>query len=160
MIFSVEQEHSAPHKVWRGLFLKGFHGRWERIYWGADILGGLMIRSWQGRGSFANTFFSNHFLFFQSRRDIHLKIKLRPKLWKYLYLRLIVKKFQKLCHVQPDLDIFVKLTVQIGDCIKKNTLCTLCLRVVDFIQSLPSFVVSRIVTCTLMPWLQSSFWFA
>ena len=101
-----------------------------------------MIRSWQGRGSFANTFFSNHFLFFQSRRDIHLKIKLRPKLWKYLYLRLIVKKFQKLCHVQPDLDIFVKLTVQIGDCIRKTSSAHYASEVGDFMQSLPSFVIS------------------
>ena len=32
------------------------------------------------------------------------------------YLKLIMKKFQKLCYNQPDLDIlFVNLTAQIGD---------------------------------------------
>ena len=31
-------------------------------------------------------------------------------------------------HVESDLDIFVKLTVQIGYCIRKKTLSTLCLR--------------------------------
>ena len=84
---------------------------------GSVLLGKLMIRSCQGWGSFTNTFFNNHFSFFQSWRDIHLKIKPWPKLWKYLYLKLIVKRFQRLCHVQPDL---VKLAVQIGECIGKR----------------------------------------
>ena len=33
-----------------------------------------------------------------------MKIKPWPELWKYLYLKLIVKKFQRLRDVQPDLD--------------------------------------------------------
>ena len=39
------------------------------------------------------------------------------ELWKNLYLNLIInKKFQRVCHVQSDLDIlFLKLTAQIGD---------------------------------------------
>ena len=47
-----------------------------------------------------------------------LEDKFLTKLWKYLYLKLIVKRFQRLFHVQPDLDIFVKVTVQIGDFIR------------------------------------------
>ena len=36
----------------------------------------------------------------------------------YLFLKLIIKSFQKLCHVQLDLDIFfVNLIAQIGYCI-------------------------------------------
>ena len=61
----MEQEHSVfPHKVWRDLFLKAFHGRWGRnyfgkIYGGVVQHGGLMIRSCQGRDSFTNAFSSN-----------------------------------------------------------------------------------------------------
>ena len=149
-----------PHRVWRDLFLKAFHGRWRTIYWAAVLHWGLMIRSCQGPGSFTNTFFNNHFSFFQSWRDIHLKIKPWPKLWKYLYLKLIVKRFQRLCHVQPGLDIFVKLTVQIGDCIRKTPSAHYASGVGDFMQSLPSFVISSIATYTLTPRLQSSFRFA
>ena len=46
--------------------------------------------------------------------DIHLKIKpgQLTELWKYLFLKLFVKNFQRLCHVQLDPDIlFVKFTV-------------------------------------------------
>ena len=46
--------------------------------------------------------------------DIHLKIKpdQLTELWKYLFLKLFVKNFHRLCHVQLDLDnLFVKLTV-------------------------------------------------
>ena len=32
----------------------------------------------------------------------------------------MVKKFQRLCHVQSDLKVLVKLTVQVGDCIRKT----------------------------------------
>ena len=35
-------------------------------------------------------------------------------------MRLIVKKFQSLCHIQLDLDVFVKLTVQIGIALEKQ----------------------------------------
>ena len=42
-------------------------------------------------------------------------------------LKLIAKKFQRLHHVKSDLEIFVYLTVQIGDCIIK-TPSALCLR--------------------------------
>ena len=37
------------------------------------------------------------------------------KIWKYIFLKLIVKSFQRPCYVQLDLDIlFIKLTAQIG----------------------------------------------
>ena len=94
---------------------------------GAVLHGGLMISSCQRRGSFTNTFSVINFYFPNHRRDIHLQIKPWPKLWKYLYLKLIVKKFQRLCHVQSDLKMFVKLIVQIGDCIRKIP-SALCLR--------------------------------
>ena len=39
------------------------------------------------------------------------------ELWKILFLKLIAESFQRLCHIQLDLDIsFVKLAVQIGYC--------------------------------------------
>ena len=78
-----------------------------------------MIRLCQGWGRFTNTFFSNHFSFFQSWRDTYLKIKLWSKLWKYLYLKLIVKRFQRLFRVQLDLDIF-KVNSTNRDCIRKT----------------------------------------
>ena len=92
---------------------------------GDNLLGGCStwrtnIRSCQRWGSFTNTLFSNHFSFFQSWRYIHLKIKPWPKLWKYLYLKLMIKRFQRLCHVQLDLDIFVKFTLQIGIALEKQ----------------------------------------
>ena len=108
----------------------------------AVLHGGLMIRLCQGWGSFTNAFFCNHFSFFQSCRDIHLKIKPWPKLWKYLYLKLLVKRFQRLCHVQPDHDIFIKLTVQIGDCNRKTPSTHYASEIGDFMQSLPFFVIS------------------
>ena len=128
-----------------------FHCSWGTIQCGGGgsvLLGKLMIRSYQGWGSFTNTFFNNHFLFFQSWRGIHLKIKPWPKLWKYLYLKLIVNRFQRLCHVQPDL---VKLAVQIGECIGRRPSAHYASVDRDFIQSLPSFIISWMVTCTLMP---------
>ena len=144
--FPVEQGHSLIHKAWRDLFLKDFHGRGEKICRWAVLHGGLMIRSCQGQVNFTNTFFSNHLSFFQSWRDIHLKIKQEPKLWKYLHLKLIVKRFQRLCHVQPDLDIFVKVTVQIGDCIKKTRSAHYASEIGDSMQSLPLFVIYWMVT--------------
>ena len=135
-------------------------GGWGGGGWGPVLHGGLMIRPCQEWGSFTNTFFSNHFSFFQSWREIQLKIKSWPKLWKYLYLKLIGTRFQRLCHVQPDLDTFVKLAVQIGDCIRKTPSAHCGSGIGDFMQSHPSFVISWMVTCTLMPWLQTSFRFA
>ena len=43
---------------------KAFHGRWGTnsfgiMYWGIVRHGGLMIRSWQERGSLTNAFSSN-----------------------------------------------------------------------------------------------------
>ena len=128
-------------------------------FWGAALHGGIMIRSCQGWGNFTNTFFSNHFSFFQSWRDIRSKIKPWPKFWSYFYLKLTVKRIQRLCNVQPDLDIFVKLIVQTGDCIRKIPSAHYASGIGDFMQGLPSFVISSMV-CTLMPWLQSSFIFA
>ena len=90
-----------------------------------NLLGGcstwrINIRLCQGWGHFTNTFFSNHFSFFHSWRYINLKIKLWPKLWKYLYLKLIVKGFQSLYHAQLDLDIFCKVNSINRDCIRKT----------------------------------------
>ena len=53
-------EPGDTHKVWR----EGFHGRlgtncFGQIYWGTVLHEGLMIRSWQGQGSFTNAFSSN-----------------------------------------------------------------------------------------------------
>ena len=38
----MQQGHNIPHKVWRDLFLKAFHGRWRTIYWGAALHGRLI----------------------------------------------------------------------------------------------------------------------
>ena len=46
-------------------------------------------------------------------------------------------KFQRLLHVQYDLEIYVKLTIQIGDCIRK-THSALCLRGCGF-HAKPTF---------------------
>ena len=72
---------------------------------------------------------------------MYLKIKFWPELWRYLYLYLIVKRFQMLCHDQPDLNIFVKLIVQIGDCIRKTPSANYASGVVDYMQNLLSFVI-------------------
>ena len=65
-----------------------------------------------------------------------------------------------MCHAQPDLEIFVKLTVQIGDCIRKTLSAHYASGVGEFMQSLPLFVTSLMVARTLIPLLQSSFRFA
>ena len=76
--------------------------------------------------------------------------------WNYLFLRLIVKIFHRLYHGQLDLDIlFVKLTIQIWVLLLKNPLCTLFLRVGDFIQCL----FLTVIFCKV-PLLRSSFRFA
>ena len=93
----------------------------------------------QGLGNFI-------FPFSQSWRDIHLKTKSWPKLWKYLYLMLINKKFERFCH-QPDLDIYVKLTVQIRDCIRKTPSAHYASGVGDFMQSLPSYEWWPVLWC-------------
>ena len=38
--FPVDQGHNVPHKVWRDLFVKAFHGRWRTVYCGGDGGGG------------------------------------------------------------------------------------------------------------------------
>ena len=49
------------------------------------------------------------------RYKLEDKAQTSPELWKYLFLKLNVKSFQRLCHGQLDLDIlFVKLAAQIG----------------------------------------------
>ena len=144
-----------------GLFSKRFS--WQM---GNNLLGGcstwgindqIMLRVGQLQ---KNTFFSNHFLFFQLGRDMNFNIMPWPKLWKYLYLKLIVRRFQKLCHVQADLDIFVKLAVKIVNCIRKIPFSHYVSGVGDFMQNLPSFVISWMVTCALISWLHSFFRFA
>ena len=63
------------------------------------------------------------------------------ELWKHLYLKLIIKRFQRLCHVQSELAIFVKLTAQI-DFIRKTPSAQYASEVGDFMQNLFSFVIS------------------
>ena len=78
------------------------------------------------------------------------------ELRKYLFLKLIVKSFQRLCNGQLDLDIlFVKLTTQIGYCIWKIPSAHCVLGVGDFMQCLFLFITS----CKVLL-LQSSFRFA
>ena len=106
------------------------------------------------------TSFSLHFFANIEGEYIHswiypLKIKPWSKLWKHLYLKLIVKRFQRLCHVSPDLFIFVNFAEQIEDCIRKTPSTHYTSGVENFMQIQP-FVISWMVTCTLMPWLQSS----
>ena len=110
----------------------GGHFIRERMFY----MGGSWSDHAKGGESFTNTFSSNHFLFSQSWKHMQLKIKPWPKIWKYLYLKLIVKRFQRLCHVQSDLEIFVKLTVQIGDCIKNTPSPHYTSRFGDFLQIL------------------------
>ena len=58
--------------------------------------------------------FANHGVTYTRRENSNQS----TQLWKDLFLRLIVKKFQRLCHVQPELDILpVKLTTEIGNSI-------------------------------------------
>ena len=60
-----------------------------------------------------------------------------------LFLRLIVTRFKRLCHYQPDLNIlFVKLTAQKGDCIEKTPSAYYTSEVGDFMQNLYSFLIS------------------
>ena len=71
--FPVEQGQRIPHKVWRDLFLKKFHGKWRtfvcgKSYWGLFYIRRLMIRSYQDRGSFTNIFFIKNFHFFNHER--------------------------------------------------------------------------------------------
>ena len=46
-----------------------------------------------------------------------------------------------LCHDQPDFNIFVKLIVQIGNCIRKTPSANYASGVVDYMQNLLSFVI-------------------
>ena len=77
-----------------------------------------MIRSCQGWWSFTNAFFSNLktvtlkvFVNYEGMKGYTLKDKTLV-----LYLKLIVKRFQKLCFVQSILYLlFVKLTAKTGD---------------------------------------------
>ena len=46
-----------------------------------------------------------------------------------------------LCHDQSGLNIFVKLTVQIVDCIRKTPSANYASGVVDYMQNLLSFVI-------------------
>ena len=96
---------------------------------GTVLYGGLMIKSCQGQRSFTNSFssnlntvnlkiFANHEVIYTWRQNPDYS----TELWKYLYLKLIFKRFQRLHRVQPDLDIlFVNLNAQIGDCIRKTS---------------------------------------
>ena len=68
--------------------------------------------------------------------------KALTRIMEVFILEAIVNRFQRLCHVQPYLNIFVKLTVQIGDCIRKTPSARYASGVGDFMQSLPSFVIS------------------
>ena len=50
-------------------------------------------------------------------------------------LKVRVKRFKRLLPVQRDLEIFVKLTAQLGDCIRKTPSVHYASGVEDFIQS-------------------------
>ena len=50
MIFQWSKGIVSPHKVWRDLFLKTFHGKWGTNYWGSVLNGKSMIRSCQRQG--------------------------------------------------------------------------------------------------------------
>ena len=69
------------------------------------LLGGLVVRS-----------IANHEAIYTWRESPDHS----TELWKYLFLKLITKSFQRLCHGCLDIDIlFVKLTAQIRHCFWK-----------------------------------------
>ena len=71
-------------------------------------------------GEFHKYNFQWSFFIFPIMKVYTLENKPWPKLWKYLYLKLIVQRFQRLCHVQLDLDIFAKLTWQLRIALEKH----------------------------------------
>ena len=102
--------------------------------------------------------------FSPNRWNIHLKIKPWPFCWiellKNLCLRLIVKRFQRLRHAEfllilPlvwGIDIlFEELTPETGRWISKTPF-PLCLCGGNFIQSPSTFLISLVVSRTLMSW--------
>ena len=65
-------------------------------------------------------------------------------------LRLIVKRFQRFCHLLWDSDIlFEKLTPEIGSWIWKTSFANNAFGAGDFLQSLSYFLISPVVTCNL-----------
>ena len=168
--FPVEQGHSvSPQKTWRDLFINTFHGRWRTNFGGAVLHGGLIIRSCQGWGSFTNVFSSNlktvykSWNFYQSWRDIHLKIKPWPvyRIMEVFILGIISWEVSKgvLCSALP-WHIICKINSRNMRLHYKSTLCTLCLpQGLGFHTKPVFFVISLMVTCTLMPGLQTSFRF-
>ena len=130
----------SPQKVWRDIFLKAFHGRWGTNFWGKIYCGtvqygGLLIRLCHGQGSFANAFSGNlktvNFKMFANHEGIYTWIESpdqSKELCKYLFLRLIVKSFQRLsCSAWPWY-IVCKVNSTNKVLHLKSTLCTLCLR--------------------------------
>ena len=77
----------------------------------------------------------------EDKKELHKEVK-SQELWKYLYIKLRDKRFKRLCHAQYDLDVFVKLTVQLENCIRKTTSAHYDSGVGDFIQRLSFFIIS------------------
>ena len=123
---------------------------------------GLMIRSCQGQVSFTNTFssylktvnlkiFANHKGIYTWRQSSDRS----TELWKYLFLKLIIRSFQMLCLVQTDLAIlFVKLTAQKEYWIWKMPSAHDASGVRGFHAKPFLFVISWKVICTLIPRLR------
>ena len=101
---------------------------WENVWGDCSKWWGLIIRSRQGGRNFTKCIFqwSEHCkseTFSQTWWDSHLKKSLDHsiELWKDLPLRLIVKRFQRLCHVMCGINIlFETLTPEIGGLIWKS----------------------------------------
>ena len=112
--FPLKQGHSvSPHKLSWDLFLKPFYDRLRiklfgtiphgQVFWRIVLHGRLIIRSCQGHESFTNAFFSIviHKGIYTWRKNLDQCTKLS----NYLNFKLIVKRFQRLSHVHPDLII-------------------------------------------------------
>ena len=83
--FPVEQGHNIPHKVWRDLFLKAFHGRWGTIYWGA-VLHGRLISDHAKGGGVSQIHFSVIILIFPVMKVYTLEDEALTKIMKVFIL--------------------------------------------------------------------------
>ena len=141
---------------------------WTNTWGGVLCVRKLMINPCQGgRGSFINAFASNwntvNLKIFPNHGGIFTwrwwSLDHSIELWKDLFLKLIVKRGQRLCRVQfsscdPELGywyIIWTVNTRKRELNLKNTLCILSLWGRNFLQHL--FWISLVVTCLLMPWL-------
>ena len=169
---------SALFKVWDYFFSKRSFS-WKDIFWGGrgGIYGGWLFY-FRGTshqilpsrdGSFINAFsssldtvylkiFASHVgIFTWSQSPDH-----STELWKDLYLMVIVKRVQRLCHAQfpacwlwPGILIycFETLTPEIGVWIWKAPFVHYTCGGGDFMQNLSTSLISLVVNCSLMLWL-------